>query len=157
LEHDLMVDGLNFKLIGKADRVDFEGDILRIIDYKTGKVEEAEVAFSEYDELTSSNKKAKAFQLLMYAYLYLKMNPQHQEKEVVAGNFAFKNLKSGLIKVSKKIGVRQKEVLSIDANVMAEVEEQLEFILSQIKNDDFTQVADVKACEWCDYKSICKR
>jgi len=40
---------------------------------------------------------------------------------------------------------------------MGEVEEQLEFILSQIKNDDFSQVADVKACEWCDYKSICKR
>ena len=85
------------------------------------------------------------------------MNPQHQENEVVAGNFAFKNLKSGLIKVSKKIAAQKKEVLSIDDNVMAEVEEQLEFILSQIKNDDFTQVADVKACEWCDYKSICKR
>ena len=77
--------------------------------------------------------------------------------EVVAGNFAFKNLKSGLIKVSKKIGTRKKEVISIDDNVMAEVEEQLEFILSQIKNEDFTQVVDVKACEWCDYKSICKR
>jgi CRISPR/Cas system-associated exonuclease Cas4 (RecB family) len=85
------------------------------------------------------------------------MNPQPMGMKVVAGNFAFKNLKSGLIKVSKKIGTRQKEVINIDANVMAEVEEQLEFILSQIKNDDFTQVADVKACEWCDYKSICKR
>ena len=157
LAHDLLVDGLNFKLIGKADRVDFEGDILRIIDYKTGKVEETEVSFTEYDELTSNNKKAKAFQLLMYAYLYLKMNPNYMDMEVVAGNFAFKNLKSGLIKVSKKIGTRQKEVISIDANVMAEVEEQLEFILSQIKNEDFTQVVDVKACEWCDYKSICKR
>jgi hypothetical protein len=104
LEHGLMVDGLNFKLIGKADRIDFEGDTLRIIDYKTGKVEETEVAFTEYDELTSNNKKAKAFQLLMYAYLYLKMNPQYQANEVFAGNFAFKNLKSKLIKVSKKIG-----------------------------------------------------
>jgi ATP-dependent helicase/nuclease subunit B len=157
LAHDLMVDGLNFKLIGKADRVDFDGDILRIIDYKTGKVEEAEVSFTEYNELTSNNKKAKAFQLLMYAYLYLKMNPNYMSMEVVAGNFAFKNLKSGLLKVSKKIGTRQKEVISIDVTVMNEVEEQLEFILSQIKNEDFTQVTDVKACEWCDYKSICKR
>jgi ATP-dependent helicase/nuclease subunit B len=157
LEHDLLVDGLNFKLIGKADRVDFDGDILRIIDYKTGKVEETEVSFTEYDELTSNNKKAKAFQLLMYAYLYLKMNQHYKDLEVVAGNFAFKNLKSGLIKVSKKIGTRKKEVINIDDNVMAEVEEQLEFILSQIKNEDFTQVVDVKACEWCDYKSICKR
>jgi RecB family exonuclease len=157
LAHDLLVDGLNFQLIGKADRVDVEGDPLRSIVYKTGKVEEAEVAFTEYNELTSNNKKAKAFQLLMYAYLYFKMNPQHEEMELVAGNFAFKNLKSGLIKVSKKIGTRKKEVISIDANVIAEVEEQLEFIISQIKNDDFTQVSDVKACEWCGYKSICKR
>ncbi len=157
LSHDLLINGLNFKLIGKADRVDFEGETLRIIDYKTGKVEDSEVVFSEYDELTSNSKKAKAFQLLMYAYLYLKMNSHHQLDDVVAGNFAFKNLKSGLIKVSKKIGTRKREVISIDANVVAEVEEQLEFIISQIMNDDFTQVEDVKACEWCDYKTICKR
>ena len=157
LEHYLLVDELNFKLTGKADRIDFEGDTLRIIDYKTGKVEEAEVTFSEYDELTTNNKKAKAFQLLMYAYLYLKMNPQYQENQVVVGNFAFKNLKSGLIKVCKKTGTRKKEVINIDSNVISEVQDQLEFILSQIKNDDFTQVADVKACEWCEYKSICKR
>jgi hypothetical protein len=85
------------------------------------------------------------------------MNPQYIGFDVIAGNFSFKNLKSRLIKVSKKIGTRQKEVISIEANVMAEVEQQLEFILSQIKNDDFSQVVDVKACEWCDYKSICKR
>ena len=157
LAHDLLVDGLNFKLIGKADRVDFDGDILRIIDYKTGKVEETEVSFTEYDELTSNNKKAKAFQLLMYAYLYLKMNQHYMDVEVVAGNFAFKNLKSGLIKVCKKTGNRQKEVININANVIDDVEEQLEFILSQIKNEDFTQAVDFKACEWCDYKSICKR
>ena len=157
LVHDLLVDGLNFKLIGKADRVDFEGDILRIIDYKTGKVEENDVSFAEYDELTSNNKKAKAFQLLMYAYLYLKMNQHYMDVEVVAGNFAFKNLKSGLIKVCKKTGNRQKEVININANVIDDVEEQLEFILSQIKNEDFTQAVDFKACEWCDYKSICKR
>jgi len=157
LSHDLMVDGLNFSLIGKADRVDFEGDMLRIIDYKTGRVEEAEVLFTEYDELTTNRKKAKAFQLLMYAYLYLKMNPQYIGFDVIAGNFSFKNLKPGLIKVSKKIGTRQKEVISIEANVLSEVEGQLEFILSQIKNDDFSQTTDVKACEWCDYKSVCKR
>jgi ATP-dependent helicase/nuclease subunit B len=157
LSHDLLVDGLNFNLIGKADRVDFEGDMLRIIDYKTGRVEETEVLFTEYDELTTNRKKAKAFQLLMYAYLFLKMNPQYIGFDVIAGNFSFKNLKPGLIKVSKKIGTRQKEVISIEANVLSEVEGQLEFILSQIKNDDFSQTTDVKACEWCDYKSVCKR
>ena len=36
LIHHLKVAGIDFKLIGKADRVDFKGDQLRIIDYKTG-------------------------------------------------------------------------------------------------------------------------
>ncbi|MBT5089477.1 MAG: hypothetical protein HOM24_00185 [Flavobacteriales bacterium] len=157
LVHELAVGGIDFKLIGNVDRVDFEGDSLRIIDYKTGKVEETEVTFTEYDELTSNSKKAKAFQLLMYAYLYLKMNPHYMDLQVVAGNFAFKNLKSGLIKASKKIGTRQKDIVNIDANIMNEVEQQLEFILNQIMNNDFIQVAEVKACEYCDYKSICKR
>ena len=101
LTHSITVDGIDFNLLGKADRVDFEGDVLRIIDYKTGKVDQSEVAFAEYDEIADNPKKAKAFQLLMYAYLYLNKNPQYLKKKVVAGNFSFKNLKEGLICVSK--------------------------------------------------------
>lgn len=157
LNHKIIIDDITFKLIGKADRVDFEGDNLRVIDYKTGKVEDKEVAFTEYDELVDDPKKAKAFQLLMYAYLYLKMNPQYVGFDVVAGNFSFKNLKPGLLKVGKKIGRSKKEVLKIDNSVLDEFEQQLEIVLYKILNDDFEQAQDIKACEWCDYKSICKR
>jgi ATP-dependent helicase/nuclease subunit B len=157
LNHSLLVDGLQFNLLGKADRVDFEGDTLRIIDYKTGKVEGPELVFMEYDELTSNRKKAKAFQLLMYAYLYLKMNPKYIGLNVVAGIFSFKNLKSELIKVSKKIAPRQNEIIDVNSSVIEQVEEQLEFMLTQIKNEDFTQATDASACEWCNYKTICKR
>ena len=157
LNHKIIIDDITFKLIGKADRVDFEGDNLRIIDYKTGKVEDKEVAFTEYDELVDDPKKAKAFQLLMYAYLYLKMNPQYVGFDVIAGNFSFKNLKPGLLKVGKKIGRSKKEVLKVDNSVLDEFEQQLEIVLYKILNDDFEQAQDIKACEWCDYKSICKR
>jgi RecB family exonuclease len=68
LSSNLLVDGVDFKLNGKVDRVDFEGDTLRIIDYKTGKVEQSEIVFTEFDELIENPKKSKAFQLLMYAY-----------------------------------------------------------------------------------------
>ena len=156
LKHFVKIDGIDFNLIGNADRVDFEGDLLRIIDYKTGKVESKEVEFSEYHELVDISKKAKAFQLLMYAYLYLKMNPNYIGLEVVAGNFSFKNLKPGLITVANKTG-KQKEVIKIDAQVLDEFEEQLEFILTKILNNDFEQTSEVNNCEWCDYKSVCKR
>ena len=50
LSYNLFFDGINFKLIGRVDRVDYEGDIVRIIDYKTGKVEQNEIVFSEFFE-----------------------------------------------------------------------------------------------------------
>ena len=69
--------------------------------------------FTEYDEIIDNPNKAKAFQLLMYAYLYLKMHPQYIDINVVAGIFSFKNLKSGLIKVSKKISSKEKKVIKL--------------------------------------------
>ena len=157
LTYSLKINGVEFNLIGKVDRVDFEGDTLRIIDYKTGKVEESEVMFTEYDEIINNPNKTKAFQLLMYAYLYLKMNPQYIDIDVVTGIFSFKNLNSGLIKVSKKISGKEKQVIKIDMDAMKDFQQQLEIVLTKIINDDFVQTSDIKACEWCDYKSICKK
>jgi hypothetical protein len=157
LEHTLNFEEIEFKLSGKVDRVDLEGDQLRIIDYKTGKVERKEVVFSEYDELVDDPKKAKAFQLLMYAYLYLRKNPDYIGSDVVAGNFAFKNLNNGLLKVGKKIAKRESEVVKIDDTVLEKFEEQLKVTLYKILNDDFKQTTEVSNCEWCDYKNICRR
>ena len=70
--------------------------------------------------------------------------------------YAFKNLKPGLIKVSRKIN-KKNELLFITSNVLDEFEAQLEIVLTQINNNDFVQAVDPKACEWCDYKSVCKR
>jgi ATP-dependent helicase/nuclease subunit B len=157
LTHFITVDGIDFNLTGKADRVDLEGDTLRIIDYKTGKVDNKEVAFSEYNEIIDDVGKAKAFQLLMYAYLYLKMHPNYIGLDIIAGNFSFKNLKSGLLKVSKKINSKQLEVINITQAVLDDFESQLEIVLKKINNDSFVQTTELKHCEWCDYKMICKR
>ena len=48
-------------------------------------------------------------------------------------------------------------MIKIDAQVLDEFEEQLEFVLTKILNNDFEQTSEVKNCEWCDYKSVCKR
>ena len=167
LEDDLsggiQLNNTTFNLTGRVDRVDELGDVLRIIDYKTGKVEWGEVTFFNWDELSENNKKGKAFQLLMYAYLYLNKNPQYLDRKVIAGNFSFKNLKEGLICVSRnktnKEGNKSnsKEQLLITKKVLQEFEEQLIQILDKIQTEDFVQVEDIKACKWCDYKLICNR
>ena len=157
LIHHLIVEGVDFKLIGKADRVDLEGDQLRIIDYKTGNVESKDVTFTIYDELINNPKKAKAFQLLMYAYLYLKMNPNNKTENIITGNFSFKNIKSELITVSKKISKTKSEILFINNLVLDNFQDQMKSVLSKIINEDFRQTNDLQACEWCDFKSICNR
>ena len=157
LENHLTIDGIKFRLIGKVDRIDSYGDQLRIIDYKTGKVTDSDVSFLEYDDLTNNPKKAKAFQLLMYAYLYLKLNPSLDFQSVIAGNISFKNIKNKLIKISKKINSRTSKTLLIDDLVLESFEKQIKSVLQKIVNEDFTQTDDIKSCEWCDYKSVCNR
>ena len=100
---------------------------------------------------------------LLEAYLYLNKNPQYLDKKVVAGNFSFKNLKEGLICVSRnktsKDGKKSnsKETLLIDKKVLQDFEQQLINILEKIQAEDFIQVEDVEVCKWCDYKLICNR
>ena len=157
LSSSLLVDGSVFNLIGKADRVDFEGDTLRIIDYKTGMVETKEVVFADFSDLINDPKKSKVFQLLMYAYLYLKMNPHYIGLDIVAGNFSFKNLRNGLLNVRRGIGDKKSELLKINQSTIDDFEKQLKVVLKKINNKSFKQTKEIKNCEWCDFKKICKR
>ena len=70
-------------LRGFVDRVDRIGDNYRIIDYKTGKVDEKDVQLLKNDEshedlASTIAKKKHVLQLMMYAYLF------RQEHDVIA-------------------------------------------------------------------------
>ncbi|MBC8266230.1 MAG: PD-(D/E)XK nuclease family protein [Flavobacteriales bacterium] len=155
-EFKLKVNNLEFNIKGKVDRVDTLGDTLRIIDYKTGQISKTDVAFYQWDDICDKPSKAKAFQLLVYAYLYLKKNPQYLDKKVLAGDFSFKNLKDGLLTVSKYDG-KKRNTLFINKEVMGEIENQLVNVINKILTNNFIQAEDEKACDWCDYKAICNR
>ena len=97
------VDGLDFpiSLKGTVDRVDEFNGKMRIIDYKTGKVDQGKVEIVEWDEIYSDyDKYSKPFQILMYAYLLDQERPLPGAAE--AGIISFKNLQSGFLKFSKK-------------------------------------------------------
>lgn len=77
---DGVEDGLKVKLRGQADRIDTFDGRLRIVDYKTGRAEAAELRLESMEQLRPSRlspdgkadvfAKPKALQVLMYAYLY---------------------------------------------------------------------------------------
>ncbi len=105
LEAEITVDGLDFpiKLIGQADRIDEVNGIIRIIDYKTGKVEQKDLIVSDWPLITSDYKYSKSFQVLLYALLYGKMNAlEFDSQSVESGIISFKNLKAGFQKVNRR-------------------------------------------------------
>ena len=95
----LEVKGLDFKvkLKGTVDRVDVLNNQLRIIDYKTGKVETKQLNIpKDWQGFTEDYNYSKAFQVLFYALLKEESLGENAE----AGIISFKNLKSGFMKCS---------------------------------------------------------
>ncbi|MFK7750621.1 MAG: PD-(D/E)XK nuclease family protein [Kordia sp.] len=85
---------------GKVDRVDELDGVMRIIDYKTGKVLKGDVKIVDWDLLTQDYKFSKSFQVLAYAYMIYQKQAFQQETE--AGIISFKNLQSGFLKFGTK-------------------------------------------------------
>lgn len=94
---------LNFpvKIQGKVDRMDTLNGTLRIIDYKTGKVEQKDVNLSSWEDLTTDYKYSKSFQVLAYAFM---SNAIFPIQDAQAGIISFKNLKNGFLPFTLKVG-----------------------------------------------------
>ncbi len=117
------------KLHGKVDRVDSLDGVIRIIDYKSGSVDKANVGISKsFTELIEDYDRSKAFQVLMYAYLYLANHPQQQ---VEAGIISFKNFNAGFIPFSIKKG-RSYVKQPINQEVLQEFIDQLTLLLQEL-------------------------
>lgn len=95
------------KIHGLVDRIDSYDGQLRIIDYKTGNVEQRDLGMENWEEITQDYKYSKAFQVLAYA---LMMKDQMPSQNMEAGIISFKNLSAGFLKFATKIpGTRSKD------------------------------------------------
>ncbi|MCK0130200.1 PD-(D/E)XK nuclease family protein [Flavobacteriaceae bacterium F08102] len=104
IQMSLTVEGLDFpiNLMGEIDRVDLYDGTLRIIDYKTGVVEQGDLVLKDWDTLIADDKKSKVFQLLTYALMYRTVHGLNlDETPLTSGILSFKRLKNGLMKVNK--------------------------------------------------------
>lgn len=130
----IKIEGLDIpiQLRGTVDRIDEFNGVTRIIDYKTGKVDQSKVSIVDWEDLTSDyDKYSKSFQVLMYAYMLHKK--KITELPLEAGIISFKNLSEGLLKFTKKDQVRggNKDTL-ITEDTLAEFEIQLKKLILEI-------------------------
>jgi hypothetical protein len=139
---------------GKIDRVDRKDDVLRVIDYKTGK-DKTEV--ESLDSLFDSRKGNKAaFQTMLYALLYWSNNPAASGLKLIPGL-----IHRDYILNDAAFGFNLKktpEVINAH-NWMPEFEEKLRTLLNEIFDPavPFDQTTVLEYCKFCPYKGICYR
>ncbi len=92
----LSIPGISFPVFlkGTLDRIDEVDGKLRIVDYKTGRVNQADMSLSTWEDLLHDSRYSKVFQVLSYAYMYT-----HSENNSVlnAGVISLKNLSQGYL------------------------------------------------------------
>lgn len=136
---------LDVVLYGKMDRIDASDGILRVIDYKTGLVEDSNVVLNDAADLFNPDKKTdKQLQLSLYKYL-TEGNDIANGYEISPGIISFRSLGKGFMPLKSKAAD-------------GEFETGLKELLTQLFNPEipFTQT-NPKHCEYCNYKQVCQR
>jgi ATP-dependent helicase/nuclease subunit B len=132
LTSTLSIPELNFpvKIRGKVDRVDLYEGVLRIIDYKTGKVLQNQLQITDWQYITTDyDKYSKPFQVLTYATMLL--NNSSNNGEVEAGVISFKNLKEGFLKFNMK-QKGNSNGSNISSEILEDFQEQLKLLIVEI-------------------------
>lgn len=112
---------------GNVDRVEYRNGKIRIVDYKTGKVEKTSVTLKQWNGLTDEIKNDKIIQVLAYAFMF---EPNAKGQEMEAGIISFKNLKSGFLPFNFKPDKESIQVISPE--ILDEYLEQMVVLLEEI-------------------------
>ena len=152
MEKELDYQGHKVVLHGFADRIDKVADEVRVIDYKTGKVDPNDLRIN--DKVVGITSMAeKSIQLMMYKYLYLNNNPKADPELIKPAIVGFQKLSHGLFNL--EISDNHELSQSFEDTCTRYFND----FLSELFNKElpFTQTDELKNCNFCHFKSICKR
>lgn len=115
------------KIAGNVDRIEVRNGVIRIIDYKTGKVEKNNVTLKTWNGLVDEIKNDKIIQILAYAYMYETLA---HEQPMQAGIISFKNSKAGFLPFTLK--EEKNEESTINSAILTAYLEELVDLLQEI-------------------------
>ena len=131
-ERNLKHKSLPFDVLikGNVDRIEERNGNIRIIDYKTGKVEARNVTLKSWNGLIDDIKNDKIIQVLAYAFMF----ETKTDKPIEAGIISFKNLKTGFLPFNFKEDKIANSVIS--ESIMENYLEQIILLLNEILDEN---------------------
>jgi hypothetical protein len=112
---------------GNVDRIELRNGKIRIIDYKTGKVEKTNVILKSWNGLTQELKNDKIIQVLAYAFMF---ETEAKNYPIEVGIISFKNLKSGFLPFGFK---EEKELnITVTKEILNSYLEEIVLLLNEI-------------------------
>lgn len=118
------------KIAGLIDRIEIRNNRLRILDYKTGKVDAKNLTLSDWNDFLTDESKNKIIQLLCYAFMY----EQHTDLPIEAGIISFKNLKKGFLPFRFKTDSKE-EITTFTPEIKEQFLEETVSLLAEILDD----------------------
>ena len=117
------------KLFGFVDRIEVRNGVLRVIDYKSGKVVKGDLELKEWEGFSFELKNDKIIQLLCYALMYME---DKAAAAVEAGIYSFKNRREGFLFFTFKEGREANQ--SITQETLGFFREEMIALLLEILN-----------------------
>jgi len=117
------------KIAGNVDRIEQRNGKIRIIDYKTGKVDKNNVQLKSWNGLTLDIKNDKIIQLLCYAFMF---ENDTNGMEMEAGIISFKNMRGGFL----PFGIKEEKELftTITPEVLEQFKTEIIVLINEILN-----------------------
>jgi hypothetical protein len=158
LAYSIRVEGHGNPIVvlgGSIDRADKKGDVVRVIDYKTGK---DDLKFVDVPSLFNrgSKRNKAAFQTFLYTLLYKRSVDRYSKVKLVPGLMNRVNLFSE----DFVFGLQHAGGNLEDATpLLPEFEEHIKQLLTEIFDPaiPFDQTDDHDVCRFCSYSQLCYR